>query len=352
MKVLVTGGAGFIGSAVVRHLVARNDDVRVLDKLTYAGGRESLRAVEHSASFHFVQADIADRAAVDFAFASFLPDAVMHLAAESHVDRSIDEPSVFIQSNIVGTFVMLEAARAYWHALPVARRDHFRFLHVSTDEVFGGLGTDGKNSEASPYDPHSPYSASKAAADHLVRAWHHTYGLPVLLTNTSNNYGPFQFPEKLIPLAILNALECKPISIYGRGDQVRDWLHAEDHVRALMLVLAQGTPGRTYNISGNSECTNLQVVHLLCDILGELRPIAGALRSYRDLVKFVADRPGHDQRYALDATRIRSELGWLPEENFEAGLRKTVCWYLENEWWWGPIREKKYAGERLGAPTT
>jgi dTDP-glucose 4,6-dehydratase len=351
VKILVTGGAGFIGSAVVRHLVARNDDVLALDKLTYAGNRESLRAVENSPGFHFVLADIADRAAVDRAFASFQPDAVMHLAAESHVDRSIDEPAVFVQSNIVGTFVILEATRVYWRGLPITQKKTFRFLHVSTDEVFGGLGPEGKFSETAPYDPHSPYSASKAAADHLVRAWHNTYGLPVLLTNSSNNYGPFQFPEKLIPLAILNALEQRPLSIYGPGDQVRDWLHVEDHVRALMLVLAQGTPGRTYNISGNAERTNLQVVHLICDFLGELRPVAGALRSYRDLIKFVADRPGHDQRYALDASRIRSELGWRPEEKFETRLRKTVRWYLDNAWWWQPICAKKYAGERLGAPT-
>jgi len=349
MKILVTGGAGFIGSALVRLLVGEGAH-RVLnvDKLTYAGNLESLRAVADRPEYRFLRADICDRAVLAAAFAEFEPEAVIHLAAESHVDRSIDGPSLFIQTNVAGTGTLLEVARAYWSMLPAGRREAFRFLHVSTDEVYGSLGPTGLFTEETPYDPRSPYSASKAASDHLARAWHHTYGLPVLVTNCSNNYGPCQFPEKLIPLVILNALHGKPLPIYGTGDNVRDWLFVEDHARALALVAARGVPGRTYNIGGSSERTNLQVVHAICDVLDERRPAPGGLRSHRDLISFVADRPGHDRRYAIDASRLRRELGWQPAETFESGIRRTVCWYLDNEWWWRPIRERTYQGERLG----
>jgi dTDP-glucose 4,6-dehydratase len=347
MKLLITGGAGFIGSALVRHLVLEaGQTVLNIDKLTYAGNLESLRAVADRPEYQFVKADICDRAAMEAAFASFAPDAVIHLAAESHVDRSIDGPAAFIQTNVVGTCTLLEVARAYWAGLPAERRAAFRFLHVSTDEVYGSLGATGAFTETTPYDPRSPYSASKAGSDHLARAWHHTYGLPVLVTNCSNNYGPFHFPEKLIPLVILNALEEKPLPVYGKGDNVRDWLYVEDHARALALVAARGTPGRTYNIGGSNERTNLQVVQAVCDLLDELRPAAGGPR--RRLITFVTDRPGHDQRYAIDATRLRTELGWRAQENFESGLRRTVRWYLDNAWWWRPIREAKYQGQRLG----
>ena len=347
MRILITGGAGFIGSALVRHLVLESGQtVLNIDKLTYAGNLESLRAVAGRPEYRFLQADICDRAALDAAFASFQPAAVIHLAAESHVDRSIDGPAAFIQTNVVGTCTLLEAARAYWDKLPAERRAAFRFLHVSTDEVYGSLGPTGLFTENTPYDPRSPYSASKASSDHLVRAWQHTYGLPVLVTNCSNNYGPYHFPEKLIPLVILNALEEKPLPVYGKGDNIRDWLHVEDHARALERVVTRGAPGRTYNVGGNNERTNLQVVERICDVLDELRPSAAGAR--RRLITFVADRPGHDQRYAIDASRLRSELGWQARETFDTGIRQTVQWYLDNDWWWRPLREKKYAGARLG----
>ena len=359
-RVIVTGGAGFIGSAVIRHLLQTDRfSVLNLDKLTYAGNLESLREVADSPRYRFVQADICDRMSVERVFAQFRPDAVMHLAAESHVDRSIDGPAAFIQTNIVGTATLLESATAFWRALPEGspERAAFRFQHISTDEVYGSLGAEGLFTEHTPYDPRSPYSASKAASDHLVMAWHHTFGLPVLVTNCSNNYGPFHFPEKLIPLVILNALDGRPLPIYGKGDNVRDWLYVEDHAKALRLVLENGVPGETYNVGGNSERTNLQVVESICAVLdclapptSDLRPLPSGkkLSSYRDLITFVPDRPGHDKRYAIDATKLRTRLGWLPEESFDTGIRKTVYWYLDNGWWWQPIRERKYAGQRLG----
>ncbi len=369
-RVLITGGAGFIGSALVRHLIGRADfQLLNFDKLTYAGNLASLREVQDSSLYAFKQADICDRQAVAEAFAEFRPDAIMHLAAESHVDRSIDGPASFIETNINGTFILLEAATAYWKTLPLNARDAFRFQYVSTDEVYGSLGPEGLFTEKTPYDPRSPYSASKAASDHLVRAWHHTYGLPVLITNCSNNYGPFHFPEKLIPLIILNALDGKPLPVYGKGDNVRDWLYVEDHAKALALVLEKGVPGASYNVGGNNERTNLQVVENICDVLDQACPITDEIRekwdaedvkgahavtthkmikSYKDLIIFVEDRPGHDKRYAIDATRIKTDLGWQAEETFESGIAKTVRWYLENDWWWMPIRTQNYAGERLG----
>jgi dTDP-glucose 4,6-dehydratase len=352
-RVIVTGGAGFIGSAVIRHLLQTNRfSVLNLDKLTYAGNLESLKAAEGSPNYRFVQADICDRAAVESVFSEFRPEAVMHLAAESHVDRSIDGPAAFVHTNIVGTSTLLEAATAFWRALPegAPSRASFRFQHISTDEVYGSLGAEGLFTERTPYDPRSPYSASKAASDHLVMAWHHTYGLPVLVTNCSNNYGPFHFPEKLVPLVILNALDHKPLPIYGKGDNVRDWLYVEDHAKALRLVLEQGVPGETYNVGGNNERTNLQVVEAICAVLDELAPLTARAKgsSYRELITFVPDRPGHDQRYAIDATKLRTQLGWAPEETFDTGVRKTVQWYLDNAWWWQPIRERTYAGQRLG----
>ena len=352
-RILVTGGAGFIGSAVLRNLVSQHDaTVLNLDKLTYAGNLESLASVSTHPSYQFVQGDICDKALFAHVLCEFEPDAIMHLAAESHVDRSIDGPSAFIQTNVVGTATLLEAATAYWRELAGEKRERFRFLHISTDEVYGSLGTDGLFTETTPYDPRSPYSASKAASDHLVMAWHHTYGLPVLITNCSNNYGPFHFPEKLIPLVILNALEGKPLPIYGKGDNVRDWLYVEDHAKALVAVLDRGAVGETYNVGGNNERTNLQVVEAICDALDQLRPErceALSIRSFRNLITFVQDRPGHDKRYAIDATKLKTQLGWTPEENFDTGIVKTVQWYLDNDWWWTPIREKKYAGQRLGA---
>ena len=348
MKVLVTGGAGFIGSAVIRHILSQTGDSVVnVDKLTYAGNLESLAAVSGSERYRFEQVDICDQAALERVFAAHRPDAVMHLAAESHVDRSIEGPAAFVQTNIVGTYTLLEACRQYWQGLTGAARDAFRFHHVSTDEVFGDLeGPEGLFTESTPYAPSSPYSASKASSDHLVRAWYRTYGLPVLLTNCSNNYGPYHFPEKLIPLMILNALEGKPLPVYGRGDQVRDWLYVEDHARALCQVMARGRLGETYNIGGHNEKSNLQVVESLCDLLQELAPVAQ--RRYRDLITFVQDRPGHDHRYAIDAGKIERELGWAPRETFESGLRKTVQWYLDNQTWCARVQDGSYQRERLG----
>ncbi|UCI10301.1 dTDP-glucose 4,6-dehydratase [Mesorhizobium sp. B1-1-8] len=349
MNFLVTGGAGFIGSAVCRHLCA-NPAYRVinLDKLTYAGNLASLRAVENAHNYRFEQADICNERAVLEILRRHDIDIVMNLAAESHVDRSIDGPGAFIETNIVGTYRMLNAALDYWRGLPEARRARFRFHHVSTDEVFGDLPLDGGTFvEETPYAPSSPYSASKAASDHLARAWHETYGLPVVLSNCSNNYGPYHFPEKLIPLVILNALDGKPLPVYGTGANVRDWLYVEDHARALELVATRGRPGESYNVGGNCERTNLGVVEAICELLDARRPRAGGKR-HRELITFVTDRPGHDRRYAIDASKIARDLGWAPRENFDSGLARTVDWYLDNKWWWGPIREQRYNGERLG----
>jgi dTDP-glucose 4,6-dehydratase len=348
MKVLVTGGAGFIGSAVCRLLVAElGAAVLNVDKLTYAANLASLKTIDGDPRYTFHRADIADRPAIAALLGSFAPDAILHLAAESHVDRSIDGPGEFIKTNIEGTYALLEAARDYWGSLPSERAGRFRFHHVSTDEVFGSLGPDGQFSELSRYQPNSPYAASKAAADHLVRAWHETFGLPTLMSNCSNNYGPYHFPEKLIPLVILKALHGEEIPVYGRGDNVRDWLYVEDHARALHAVLAGGQPGESYNIGGDGERTNLQVVTAICDLLDELLP-SSPHRPHARLIAFVADRPGHDQRYAMDAAKIRRELGWRPRENFETGLRKTVLWYLDNRPWWEPIWSTRYRGARLG----
>ncbi len=395
-KVLVTGGAGFIGSAVCRYLV-REKGVSVLnvDKLTYAGNIESLKEISESPLYQFAQVDICDHEGITHLFDEFQPDAVMHLAAESHVDRSIDGPSAFIETNIVGTYTMLDCALAYWRGLPRSKVEgrksggqpletdthqpstnnrqkplasDFRFHHISTDEVYGSLGAEGLFEETTPYDPRSPYSASKASSDHLVMAWHHTYGLPIVVTNCSNNYGPYHFPEKLIPLVILNALDQKPLPIYGKGDQIRDWLYVEDHARALVTAVETGVPGETYNVGGRNERTNVEVVQTICDILDSLKPLKSSnslneepdqpatndqqptkvIKSYRDLITFVADRPGHDMRYAIDATKLETELGWNAQENFDTGIRRTIQWYLDNEWWWEPIREKTYTGERLG----
>ncbi|UYF98743.1 MULTISPECIES: dTDP-glucose 4,6-dehydratase [unclassified Halomonas] len=351
MKLLVTGGAGFIGSAVVRHLIANTDhEVVNVDALTYAGNLESLADVEGNERYVFEHANINDAAHMARLFERHQPDAVMHLAAESHVDRSIDGPAAFIETNIVGTYTLLEAARQYWNGLKESRPEKaaaFRFHHVSTDEVYGDLeGPEDLFTEETPYAPSSPYSASKASSDHLVRAWYRTYGLPVLLTNCSNNYGPYHFPEKLIPLMILNALAGKALPVYGDGQQVRDWLFVEDHARALVNVVTEGKVGETYNIGGHNEKANLEVVETLCDLLQELVP---AEKSYRELITFVADRPGHDVRYAIDADKIERELGWRPEETFETGLRKTVQWYLDNRQWWQRVQDGSYQGERLGS---
>ncbi|EOY8619283.1 dTDP-glucose 4,6-dehydratase [Klebsiella pneumoniae] len=351
MKILVTGGAGFIGSAVVRHIIENtSDEVRVIDCLTYAGNLESLAPVVGNERYSFSQTDITDAKSVAEQFSAFRPDIVMHLAAESHVDRSIDGPAAFIQTNLIGTFTLLEAARQYWSALDTAQKQTFRFHHISTDEVYGDLhGTDELFTEETPYAPSSPYSASKAGSDHLVRAWNRTYGLPVVVTNCSNNYGPYHFPEKLIPLTILNALAGKPLPVYGNGEQIRDWLYVEDHARALYKVATEGRSGETYNIGGHNERKNIDVVRTICAILDkvvEQKP--GNIRQFADLITFVKDRPGHDLRYAIDAAKIQRDLGWVPEETFESGIEKTVHWYLNNTTWWQRVLDGSYAGERLG----
>jgi dTDP-glucose 4,6-dehydratase len=348
MRIFVTGGAGFIGSALVRNLIANSGhEVLNFDKLTYAGTLTTVDSVSDSPRYRFVQGDICDAAAVRAAIAEFRPDVITHLAAESHVDRSIDGPGAFIQTNMVGTFVMLSEARAYWLGLDEQAKAAFRFHHISTDEVYGSLGDEGLFTEETPYDPRSPYSASKAGSDHLVSAWGHTYGLPVLITNCSNNYGPYHFPEKLIPLMIVKALAGETLPVYGKGANVRDWLYVEDHVRALQAVFERGAVGRTYNVGGNNEKKNLEVVETVCTILDRLRPRADG-QSYASQIGFVADRPGHDARYAIDATRIKDELGWEPQETFETGIEKTVRWYLDNESWWRGIVAERQADQRRG----
>jgi dTDP-glucose 4,6-dehydratase len=348
MKILVTGGAGFIGSNLVRLLLATpHHEVLTLDALTYAGNLHSLTDVASHPRHRFVQADITDAALLRHLFADFAPDWVMHLAAESHVDRSIDGPGAFIQTNVVGTFTLLQAARAHFESLTGPARERFRFLHVSTDEVYGSLGPTGLFTEHTAYDPHSPYSASKAASDHLARAWADTYRLPVLVTNCSNNYGPYQFPEKLIPVVILKALRGDPIPVYGKGENIRDWLYVGDHCEALHTVIARGRPGQTYNVGGNNERQNIDLVRLLCALLDELRP-RGDDRPYANQITFVTDRPGHDLRYAIDATKIKTELGWTPRQDHSSGFRQTVAWYLANESWWRPILDGSYRLERLG----
>jgi dTDP-glucose 4,6-dehydratase len=346
-SILVTGGAGFIGSAVARAIIQQTSNkVLVYDKLTYAGNLTSLRPVADDQRFSFMQADICDRKTAESAFRSFQPNVIMHLAAESHVDRSIDGPAAFVETNLVGTFTMLGVALEYFRSLPTCRAKSFRFMHISTDEVFGSLDAEGLFHEETPYAPTSPYSASKAGSDHLVRAWGHTYGLPVIITNCSNNYGPYHFPEKLIPLMIINAIEGKPLPVYGKGDNIRDWLYVEDHAAALMLVAESGVAGQSYNVGGRNEWRNIDVVYAICDLMNEYSPRSG---GYRDLITYVADRPGHDQRYAIDSSKIERELGWKPTERFETGLRKTVRWYLDHPEWWQAIRSGKYRGERLGS---
>ena len=355
-RCIVTGGCGFIGSALVRHLV-RNEGaaVLVIDKLTYAGVPESLKEVE--GRYELLVKDICDQEAMDRAFEEFKPDTIFHLAAESHVDRSIDGPGEFVRTNVVGTATLLQAALKYWKGLETGdeRRKRFCFQHISTDEVYGTLGETGFFTEMTSYSPHSPYSASKASSDHMVRAWHDTYGLPIRITNCSNNYGPYHFPEKLIPLIILNCLDGKPLPVYGKGANVRDWLYVEDHVKALCLVNEKGKDGETYNVGGHNERTNLEVVKTVCSILDELivkkplnRLTAQPLNRFEELITYVTDRPGHDLRYAIDPSKLMNELGWKPEETFDTGIRKTVKWYLDNEWWWGPIHRNRYAGQRLG----
>jgi len=347
-RFLVTGGAGFIGSAVVRRLIGRTAHVvLVIDKLTYAGNLDSLAPVAEDRRYAFERADVADATRMREVIERFQPDVIMHLAAESHVDRSIDGPAEFVQTNVVGTFVLLQESLRYWRTLSGERRDAFRFHHISTDEVFGSLGEEGFFHETYPYQPTSPYSASKAASDHFVRAWHHTYGLPVVVTNCSNNYGPYHFPEKLIPLMILNALEGKPLPVYGKGENVRDWLYVNDHAEALILAAEKGAPGESYNIGGWNERRNIDVVRAICALVDELAPDP-AIGSRDGLITYVADRPGHDLRYAIDASKIERDLGWRPAETFESGLRKTVLWYLENRTWWERIRSGVYRGERLG----
>ncbi|CAH1552734.1 dTDP-glucose 4,6-dehydratase [Vibrio rotiferianus] len=351
MKIMVTGGAGFIGSAVIRHIINHTDnEVINVDKLTYAGNLESLESIESDPRYTFEQVDICDHQAMSELFYQHQPDAVMHLAAESHVDRSIDGPASFIETNIVGTYTLLEVCRAYWSKLVSERKEHFRFHHISTDEVYGDLeGPNDLFTEKTAYDPSSPYSASKAASDHLVRAWLRTYGLPTVVTNCSNNYGPYHFPEKLIPLMILNALEGKHLPIYGNGQQIRDWLYVEDHARALYEVLTKGKVGETYNIGGHNEKTNLEVVHYICELLEEFVPNKPAsITQYKDLITFVEDRPGHDIRYAIDASKIDQQLGWKPVETFESGIRKTVQWYINNRDWVDRVLEGSYSRERLG----
>ena len=348
MRIFVTGGAGFIGSALVRHLIENTThEVLNFDKLTYAGTLSTVARVATSNRYHFVQGDVCDAEAVRSAIADFRPDIITHLAAESHVDRSIDGPGAFVQTNLVGTFVMLSEARSHWQGLDEGAKQAFRFHHISTDEVYGSLGDEGLFTEDTPYDPRSPYSASKAGSDHLVSAWGHTYGLPVLITNCSNNYGPYHFPEKLIPLMIVKALAGEPLPVYGKGDQVRDWLYVEDHVRALQAVFERGEIGRTYNVGGHNEKQNIEVVKTVCAILDRLRPRTDG-RSYAEQITSVVDRPGHDKRYAIDASRINDELGWRPQETFESGIEKTVAWYLANEDWWRPIVAERKADQRRG----
>jgi dTDP-glucose 4,6-dehydratase len=345
MRVIVTGGAGFIGSALVRYLVLEKGyDVLNIDALTYAGNLASLRLVEGKPNYRFLHANICDRHAMQQAIAGFDPDRIMHLAAESHVDRSITGAADFIQTNVIGTFTLLEAARDYWNALDDPAKNTFRFLHVSTDEVYGSLGNDGLFTEETPYDPSSPYSASKASSDHLAAAWQRTFGLPVVVSNCSNNYGPYHFPEKLIPLTILNALAGERLPVYGKGENVRDWLYVDDHARALDLIIERGRVGETYNVGGRNERQNIEVVRRICAVLDELTP---SDRPREQLIEFVTDRPGHDARYAIDATKLETELGWQAQEDFDSGIEKTVRWYLDNDWWWRPLRER-YAGERLG----
>ncbi|TMX58655.1 dTDP-glucose 4,6-dehydratase [Vibrio rotiferianus] len=351
MKILVTGGAGFIGSAVIRHIIRNTQDVAInLDKLTYAGNLESLSEIDSSERYYFEQVDICDRVELDRVFALHQPDLVMHLAAESHVDRSIDGPAAFIETNVMGTYHLLEAARQYWSTMDETRKTAFRFHHISTDEVYGDLeGTDDLFTETTSYAPSSPYSASKASSDHLVRAWQRTYGFPTLVTNCSNNYGPYHFPEKLIPLMILNALDGKPLPVYGDGMQIRDWLFVEDHARALYKVVTEGDIGETYNIGGHNEKANIEVVKTICSLLEEFRPNKPeGVESYESLITYVKDRPGHDVRYAIDATKIAQELNWTPEETFESGIRKTVEWYLNNQQWWQRVLDGSYSLERLG----
>ncbi|MCZ4372685.1 dTDP-glucose 4,6-dehydratase [Vibrio diazotrophicus] len=351
MKILVTGGAGFIGSAVIRHIINdTQDSVINVDKLTYAGNLESLDSISSNNRYVFEQVDICDRSALDRVFALYKPDAVMHLAAESHVDRSIDGPAAFIETNIVGTYILLEAVRSYWNKMDSDKKSAFRFHHISTDEVYGDLeGTDDLFTEETSYEPSSPYSASKASSDHLVRAWLRTYGLPTIVTNCSNNYGPFHFPEKLIPLMILNALDGKPLPVYGDGMQIRDWLFVEDHARALYKVVTEGKVGETYNIGGHNEKANIEVVKTICELLEALVPVKPqGVMQYQDLITYVKDRPGHDVRYAIDAAKIERELGWKPQETFESGIRKTVDWYLNNKEWWSRVLDGSYSRERLG----